>query len=359
MKKSYSMLGLMSGTSLDALDITYTIFTYAINLDKWSYKIVSCKSYSLPTNLRHTIQNVDKLDLGSTLILDKQFGKFSGDTVNLFLKEKNIDKSQIDAIASHGQTLLHQPENGFTYQIGCGETISTITDIQTINDFRSKDVVLGGQGAPLVPIGDSVLFSEMDSCLNLGGFSNISFRKEGKVIAFDICPVNIVLNSLASKLGHAYDNKGEISSQGRIIEPLLNELNTLEYYQKYPPKSLGTEWVNAFIHPILETYKNEETVNILRTFTEHIAIQLGSQFNFNQLKTVLCTGGGTFNNFLLERTQHHTTAKLIIPAPQIVEFKESILFGFLGALYLAKQNNILCTATGAKRNSIGGVLHLP
>lgn len=359
MKISWNIVGLMSGTSLDALDISYTTFLFNENANTWSYNLVSSKSIEIPIELKGSIKNFDKLTLSSLLVLDKNFGRFLAESVNDFIQNNRLPITEIDAIASHGQTLLHQPQNGFTYQIGCGETISTLTGIQTINDFRTKDVVLGGQGAPLVPIGDAELFGDAESFLNLGGFSNISFKKDQNVLAYDICPTNLILNRLANKIGFDYDKSGLEAKKGVVSSGLLQELNQLEYYIQKAPKSLGTEWIIENIDPIFQKHEALNTNDQLRTFVEHIAIQIAAQLNKYNLKTVFCTGGGVFNDFLMSRINHFFNGKTIIPAKEIIEFKESIIFGFLGALYLQGAENILNSVTGSSRNSTGGVLHIP
>jgi len=359
MKINWNIVGLMSGTSLDALDISYTTFLFNENANTWSYILVSSQSIEIPIKLKDSIKNFDKLPLSSLLVLDKNFGRFLAESVNDFIEKNTIPKTEIDAIASHGQTLLHQPQNGFTYQIGCGETISTLTGIPTINDFRTKDVVLGGQGAPLVPIGDSELFGESDSFLNLGGFSNISFKIDQSVLAYDICPTNLILNKLANKIGFDYDKSGLEAEKGIISSSLLQELNQLEYYIQKAPKSLGTEWIIENIDPIFEKFDSLSIKDQLRTFVEHIAIQIATQLNNYNLKTVFCTGGGVFNDFLMTRINHFFNGEIIIPSKEIIEFKESIIFGFLGALYLQGHTNILNSVTGSLRNSTGGVLHIP
>lgn len=344
-------IGLMSGTSLDGLDIIY------VQLDEKDYskfKILASKTYD------YTDEWVEKLKEGihfseqELKIIDQEYALLLSHHINQFIKEKQILK--IDFIASHGHTIFHQPDKGITLQIGDGQIIANKTGVKTVCDFRTQDVQLGGQGAPLVPIGDHFLFSEYASCLNLGGFANISFIEHGKRIAFDICPVNIVLNHYSKKLGLAYDNFGEIASSGEIDVELLHSLNALNFYQKKPPKSLGIEWVFEFIFPLIK--ENQTSIeDILRTFVEHIAIQI-SKIVIDK-SSVLITGGGVFNSFLLQRVSYYSDTELIIPSDDIVNYKEALIFSFLGFLKVKGEVNCLKSVTGAKKNHSSGVIFNP
>jgi anhydro-N-acetylmuramic acid kinase len=273
-----------------------------------------------------------------------------GKTANEFI---NTNRLEVDLVSSHGHTIFHQPQSGFTCQIGDGAAIAAECQKTVVCDFRSLDVALGGQGAPLVPIGDKLLFSNYEYCLNLGGIANISFSKNDNHIAFDICPVNQVLNRLASEFGFEYDNGGQLAQKGKILPQLLKELNNLPYYQQSYPKSLGKEWVDSAIWPIISQYQGIE--NILCTFTEHAGIQIGDALN--NPGRALVTGGGTHNDFLIERINHYAKADIIIPDKKIIDFKEALIFAFLGLLRFEKQINTLKTATGAKKNSSGGCIY--
>ena len=262
-----------------------------------------------------------------------------------------MNGEQVDFIASHGHTIFHQPENNYTLQIGCGKTISQTTKITTINDFRSLDVYLNGQGAPLVPIGDLLLFPKHKYCINLGGFANISIKKNEKIIAFDICPANIVLNDICKKIGIGYDCNGDIAREGKIVPTLLQQLNKLDFYIKKAPKSLGREWVEEHISPILKNHKPED---LICTFCEHIAIQIGK---FLADESALFTGGGVFNSFLIERITFHSKSKILIPNKELIEFKESLIFAFLGVLRIRNEINCIQSVTGADRDNCGGHIH--
>lgn len=357
------VIGLMSGTSLDGLDIAYIEFNFDNSINGSPFKIIQTKSVSYSDEFIQELKQATQLSTRDFLILDKKIGAVFGKAVNDFITEFNIDLSEIDAIASHGQTTFHQPENGFTSQIGCGDTIAVLTGVPVINDFRTKDVILGGQGAPLVPIGDFNLFqNEAVSFLNLGGIANISFKKNNEIIAFDISPANHPLNKIVerdySELNINYDKGGQIARSGKVDKFLLEQLNNLVFYNQAFPKSLGTEWLDACFYKITDqlTIPSEDQ---LRTIIEHEAIQIAAVLNDNKLNSVFISGGGALNDFMIERLKHHYLGKVIIPEKQIIEFKEAIVFAYLGALYLNKQTNILKSVTGASRDSIGGVLHLP
>jgi anhydro-N-acetylmuramic acid kinase len=278
------------------------------------------------------------------------YGKFLGEKVNLFMEEFGV---RPDIIASHGHTIFHEPHKKVMYQIGDGAVIAAETGIPTISDFRRLDIMLGGQGAPLVPIGDRMLFSDYDYCLNIGGFSNISFEKEGKRVAFDISPVNYVFNRYTRQIGLEYDKDGNIARSGEICQPLLEELNELEFYHKEGPKSLGREWVEELIFPMIDQY-GLSLPERLRTFCEHAAFQVSRVTSSG--KRLLITGGGALNKFLVERISALTGCEIVIPDPIIIEYKEALIFALLGALYMADQPSCLSSVTGASRDNIGGML---
>lgn len=356
MRKS-EIIGLMSGTSMDGLDIAHVEFEMN-NQNQWTFKLLHAETLSYSPSFISELNKAKTINVPEFLILDKRIGSVFGEMVNKFIEKNNIDKSKIIAIASHGHTTYHQPERGFTSQIGCGDTLSFITKIPVINDFRTKDVVAGGQGAPLVPIGDLLLFQTLaESFLNLGGIANISYKLNGRMIAFDICPANLPLNKLVSKLGYTYDKDGVISKSGIINENLLVKLNNLNFYSQLPPKSLGTEWLEQHFNPLINF--NSEIENNLATIIEHEAYQISKVLNSNKLKSVMITGGGANNCYLIDRIKHYFDGDIVIPSENIIEFKEAIIFAFLGQLYLNRLENTLSSVTGASRNVIGGVYHIP
>jgi anhydro-N-acetylmuramic acid kinase len=347
----------MSGTSLDGIDIVCTEYIWEENT--WRFEILYCKTYKYSKEVTETLKLATQLPAIELIQLDKQLGKLFGECVLQFIEEFLINKQNIHAIASHGHTIFHQPEKGFTYQIGCGTKIALTTNIPVINDFRTKDVLLGGQGAPLVPIGDFQLFSSIaDGFLNIGGISNISYLQEQKIHAYDICPGNLPLNLLINTIGKPYDHQGEIAASGKVNIPLLDALNSLDFYTQNPPKSLGIEWINEQFSPVMKRFE-DTLANKLATICAHIGMQIGKITTQQKIKKLLITGGGAHNSHLITCIKANFKGEIIIPNNQIIEFKEAIIFGFLGALYLEKQANCLQDVTGAIRNSCSGVLHLP
>ncbi len=345
----------MSGTSLDGVDLVYVKFEECHFHGKNStFDIIYSETIAYPSKWLILLKEAFYYNKEQLEKLDIKYGTYLSELILDFIKINKIDK--IDFIASHGHTIHHKPEENYTLQIGDGQTIANKTKQKTICDFRTQDVALGGQGAPLVPIGDKLLFSEYDFCLNLGGFANISFDKNKERIAFDICPVNIVLNHFANKLGFDYDDKGKIASTGKINTKLLNELNNLSFYRNEKPKSLGFEFVTETIFPLIEKYTVSEK-DILNTFVEHVAFQISKKIQTNG--KLLISGGGTFNEFLISRIKFFCENKIIIPSKTIIDFKESLIFAFLGLCKLENKVNCLKSVTGASKDHSSGFVFRP
>lgn len=347
-------IGIMSGTSLDGMDLCYTEFS----LDgKWRFRIIASDCISYDEKWSYDLGNAHTFSSEKLEVSGKEFGRFTGDQINAFLKKFGLAKP--DMVCSHGHTVFHEPAKKFTLQIGDGEVIAHTTGITCVSDFRSLDVSLGGQGAPLVPIGDELLFSEYEACLNLGGFSNISFRENGERRAFDVCPVNIILNPLANTLGKAFDDDGIVSRSGRLHEPLLSELDSLPIYKDAQRPSLAREWLEKVFVPIVERALCP-TEDRLRTLTEHAARQISSVINSKAKNgRVLVTGGGAKNGFLMERISALSSAEVVVPNMEIVDYKEALIFAFLGVLRMRNEINVLRSVTGASRDSCSGVVSLP
>jgi anhydro-N-acetylmuramic acid kinase len=285
-----------------------------------------------------------------------EYGRFLGERVNDFLREFHLHP---DVVASHGHTIFHRPDRRIMFQIGDGAAIAAVTHLPTVFDFRRLDIMLGGQGAPLVPIGDRLLFGDYDFCLNLGGFSNISFEHEGQRTAFDISPVNYVINHYCRQMGLEFDRDGDIARRGRIQADLLQRLDALPFYHLSGPKSLGREWVEQEIFPLLDaTALTPE--DRLRTFYEHAARPIARVTDrytpASVTPTLLTTGGGAFNRFLVERIEALCRCRVVVPDAQIINYKEAIIFALLGVLYLVDEPGCLASVTGAERNNIGGML---
>jgi len=347
--KFWNIIGLMSGTSLDGLDIVFT--RISINNGKYDFELVAAETISYSKEWEYKLRNAFTASKEEIFELTIEYGNYLGEAINAFVRNNNL--SEIDFVASHGHTIFHRPDESFTLQIGDGQIISNKTGLKVVCNFRTQDVELGGQGAPLVPIGDKLLFSNYNYCLNLGGFANISFEKENKRIAFDICPANIVLNHFAKKLGFDFDESGTLSKSGKVNESLLNELNSLFFYKAPLPKSLGFEFVKTTIFPLIEKYKIEEK-DILRTFVAHIVTQISNCLEDVPSLKLLVTGGGAFNTFLISELKKQTSVNIIIPTNEIVDYKEALIFALLGLLRIENQVNCLSSVTGSKHNHSSG-----
>lgn len=351
MNANYYALGLMSGTSLDGVDLALCQFEF--KRTQWHYRLLNSATYTYPKEWKNKLSTAHQLDSNNFIKLHKEYGEYLGSLVNRFVKGMPI---KITLIASHGHTIFHNPKEKITFQLGDGHFIASVTGITTISDFRTMDVALGGQGAPLVPMGDELLFYTYDYCLNLGGFANISFKKDEKRIAFDICPANIAINLLASEAGKEFDKDGYIAMKGKINTVLLEKLNSLDFYQLPSPKSLGREWFESKIIPLIvdSSIKLEDRI---RTFYEHAAIQIAKVIVNEKQQSVLITGGGALNTYLIKILKEHSHHQFVLPGREIIEFKEAIVFGFLGVLRFRGEINVLASATGASKNSVSGVIH--
>ena len=340
-------IGVMSGTSLDGIDLALCRFT--VSETRWDYDIRAAKTVEYSSIWKNKLQDAPKLSAQEFLLLHNEYGCYIGDLINEFLREKE----QPSLIASHGHTIFHQPTKKFTFQLGQGASIAATTGISTISDFRSLDVALGGQGAPLVPMGDKHLFSEFDSCLNIGGFANISQQIGGYQLAFDICPANIVLNQLALAKNQEYDTDGAIGAAGHIDSELLSKLNNLPYYQQKYPKSLGREWVETQIMPLLMNSGlsiEDQAATIYEHITDQISLNLGAK------RKLLITGGGAHNTFLIQKLKTKTACKISIPDQNLINFKEALIFAYLGVLAFKGEINVMATITGSSKDHTGGML---
>lgn len=375
-------IGLMSGTSLDGLDVCCCKFRREAG--RWCFAIECAKGYTYPEELKYKLgTGAQQMSALEFITFHSAYGRFLGERVNEFMQEFGVEP---DIIASHGHTIFHEPQKKVMFQIGDGAAIAAETGVPVVCDFRRLDIMLGGQGAPLVPVGDRLLFADYDYCLNIGGFSNISFEQEGKRIAFDISPVNYVINHYCRLIGLEFDRDGEIARRGHICKELLEELNGMDFYHQGGPKSLGREWVETLVFPLLERY-GLSLEDMLRTFYEHAAYQVSrvvkehpahpshsspsshlshlshwshlshlSHLSPSGAGTMLITGGGAYNKFLIERISALCPCGIVIPDRQIIEYKEALIFAFLGALYVADEPGCLASVTGAREDNIGGMM---
>ncbi|MGB4655289.1 MAG: anhydro-N-acetylmuramic acid kinase [Bacteroidales bacterium] len=348
----YTVLGVMSGTSVDGLDLALTEFQY--HNSNLKFEIIKAQTIEYNKLWHDRLKKSHLLSAPDLTQLHVDFGKHIGNSINDFLRQTAV-KPQL--ICSHGHTVFHNPSKSYTLQIGDGASIAAVTQIPVVCDVRTSDVAYGGQGAPLVPIGDKLLFREYGFCLNIGGFSNISYTKNDKTIAFDIVPANIVLNYLAGFLDLPYDKDGNIAKSGTIDNELLQKLNNLSYYKAEPPKSLGREWVEENILPLINSSKIS-IADKISTYTEHIAIQISKILNKKNEKCLI-TGGGAFNKHLIEKIKQYSATEVILPDKNIVNYKEALIFALLGLLRWQKTPNCLPSVTGATKAAIGGAMYLP
>ena len=343
----------MSGTSLDGLDIAYC--TFAKNACSWRAQVLCAETLPYSDQWRTRLQNLENSTALEYARANAELGHYFGVQVSNFVERNGLKNNAVDFVASHGHTIFHQPEIGLTTQIADPNAIAAECRLPVVADFRTLDVALGGQGAPLVPIGDRLLFGDYDSCLNLGGIANISFTKNGKRVAFDISPCNMILNYLSGKIGMTYDKGGEVAKTGRSNDDLLKVLNELEYYKLPYPKSLGKEWFVEKFRPCFEQ-SSCDVPDLLATATEHIANQIAKVLNDNSLSSVLVTGGGAFNTFLIESVRQKTVCSVDVANKLIVNYKEAMIFAFLGVLRMRGEANCLGSVTGARVDNCGGVV---
>ena len=351
-KNSYTVVGVMSGTSLDGVDLALLHFHF--DNKEWAFEIGAAETIPYDNQWIEQLKNGVNYTENQLSKLNQDYTQLLGNIIRSFIEKHQLNN--IDAVCSHGHTILHQPQHGFTLQIGNLPEIAAICQQKVVCDFRVQDVQMGGQGAPLVPIGDRLLFSEFDYCLNLGGFSNISFEQDRNRIAFDISPVNTVLNFYANQLGLDYDDRGKIAQSGNLNAALVDALNDLEYYQKTFPKSLGFEYVKEVVLPLMDSC-DTTTEDKMCTFVEHVAFQIAKALPIKKGQ-LLITGGGAYHHFLIERTQFYLPEITIaIPEPKILEFKEALIFGLLGVLKLRNEINVLSSVTGAAHDHSSGVIY--
>ena len=356
MKKNYFAIGVMSGSSLDGIDLALCSFSQKEN--QWNYQVHKVDTIEYSSSERILLNKAPFLSGYELTAADKRLGTRIGKGINAFLEGIN---TPIDFISSHGHTIFHNPEESLTLQIGHGACIAAQTNRPVVCDLRSMDMAYSGQGAPLVPVGEKYLFQEHQIFLNLGGISNISFHKKDKVVAFDICPCNIVLNQLANEASQDFDNEGRLAEKGEINHQLLSKMNAIDYFQKEYPKSTDREWTKQHIFPLIL----DNTISLsdrLRTYTEFIAHQVAKSCEIlkekNTQKTIFCTGGGAFNTFLMQLLQEKLyPLKVIVPNQETVAYKEAIIFAFLGLLRWLKVPNIEASVTGAKKNTVGGAIY--
>ncbi|MGB6035216.1 MAG: anhydro-N-acetylmuramic acid kinase [Cryomorphaceae bacterium] len=339
-------IGVMTGTSLDGLDLSLCEFR------EGGYKILSFQCVEIPEKLKKSLTESYTKSSREFFKIENEYSRFLAASIRDFHRQTS---NQAQFVGVHGQTIFHEPNSQLTVQMLNGGLVAAITGLITVCDFRRADIALNGQGAPLVPIGDRDLFREYTACLNLGGFANLSTEVDGNRVAFDICAVNIVLNLLAKNEGKDYDDGGQMAATGKLDRELLLKLNSLAFYEQKPPKSLGREWMENHIVPLINGVENRSA---LRTYTEHVVEQIAQ--NLPQSGKVLVTGGGAYNQFLIaELAKALPSTNLVIPEKNLLEGKEALIFAYLAKLRLQGKTNVLASATGASRNSSSGAVYIP
>jgi len=350
--KKYKVIGLMSGSSLDGVDLAYCEFFYDT---KWHYKILTAETFAYSEEWLDILTQMHNQTANKLLEFDVKYGKYLGNLINEFISHNKLNP---DLISSHGHTIFHNPSLGYTFQLGNGYTIATTTGIKTICDFRIGDIQLGGQGAPLVPIGDKLLFSEYNFCINIGGIANISFDDNNQRIAFDICPANQLLNHLSRQIGKQYDENGNIAQLGKMDNQLFTKLNHHQYYLLPYPKSMSNQLVNSTFIEIIDESKST-IEDKLYTVCKHIAFQISNTTKKHKGNKLLITGGGAHNNFLITAIRKELQQNIPISDRTIIDFKEALIFAFMGILRIEEKVNCLASATGASRDSSIGVIYNP
>jgi anhydro-N-acetylmuramic acid kinase len=343
----------MSGTSLDGVDIA--LCNFELNGNRWHFSIKEAKTIKYSAGWKKKLSTAQSLSSQKLLQLHSQYGTYLGELCNRFITERKVKK--VDLISSHGHTIFHQPSNKFTFQLGNGNALYAATHLPIAFDFRSLDVTLGGQGAPLVPIGDELLFSNYDACLNLGGIANVSMQVNKKRIAYDICYCNMALNLLASKTGKPFDENGRLALQGVVNKKLLSDLSKVYSANRAKRQSLAREGFESKILALIEN----DSVSLndrLRTVCESVANEIVEAVPTSKKKLkLLVTGGGAHNRFLINLIQEKLSkVEVVVPSKTIVDFKEALIFAFLGVLKFRGEINVLKSVTGASRDSSSGIL---
>ena len=348
----YHVIGIMSGTSMDGLDIIYCKLFLK---HKWQYEILKCHTFSYPKKWKERLINAHLLNSRDFVLIDHEFGKYIGEKTNEFILENNISKTEIDLISSHGHTIFHETHNGFSCQIGNGNQICAITNLKTVTDFRSLNVAFGGQGAPLVPRGDQLLFHNYDACVNLGGIANISLNYKNPIIAGDINFANMISNYLAQKMDFEYDENGHLAKKGKLNNDLILKLNQISFFNQPFPKSLSLEDFNSWYLPVLSNC-DCSIFDQLFTTGFHLATSIKTILGKN--RKLLVTGGGAYNQFWIQKLKE-LNVDIVIPESFLIEFKEALIFSLLGVLKIRDEVNCLSSVTGAVKDLKSGIIHTP
>ncbi len=354
----YRAIGLMSGSSLDGLDLVFAEFLHQGGA--WSFEIKAAECLPYTPEWSERLRNATALSAGDYARLHADYGHFLGQSVNAFMEQHQL-LYQVGLVASHGHTTFHDPARGFTAQLGDGAAIAAETGLPVVSDLRNLDVAFGGQGAPIVPMGEKLLLGTSALFLNIGGIANLSVSGQA-YHAYDVCPANRVLNLLANAVGKEFDEGGALAASGSVSSSLLDELNALPYYSQPYPKSLANEFGTDTIIPLIGKYCLP-TNDALRTYVEHIAIQVAKAVSAHPSghadRQLLVTGGGALNTFMVDRLNEHLRTSgvtALVPDTSLVQYKEALIMAFLGVLRWRQENTVLASVTGASRDSIGGAV---
>lgn len=354
MEQAYRTVGLMSGSSLDGVDMVCCDLSKKGEM--WKYHMLAAETIPYPENWQKRLLSAHIASGDELKNLDADLGAFFGRLLIQFMEKHRVVPG---LISSHGHTVIHEPDRGITFQAGSGQTIADMTRTRVVSDFRKEDVDQGGQGAPLVPVGDQLLFRRFGGCLNLGGIANISFDDAGgRRVAFDICPANMALNWLAGLKGLDMDRDGKLAGSGTSDPRLINALNALDFYQAPPPKSLGREWFLSQFLPLIQK-ADLSLEDRMATVVEHTAMQTGKVIDAQGLRSVLVTGGGALNRVLMERLQSRTRAEVVVPEERLIHYKEAIIFALLGVLKVRNEINCLSSVTGGRKDLSAGTVYDP
>lgn len=353
----YHVIGTMSGSSLDGLDLAYCVLEEIGG--KWSFEIRTAECIPFSETLHATLSGIATLPARELMRAHTAFGHWMGQEVAAFIERHGL-QHKIHLLSSHGHTVFHEPALGMTFQLGDGASLAAETGLPVVSDLRNLDVALGGQGAPIVPIGEKYLWHATKAFLNLGGIANLTVVNEDGYTAFDVCPANRILNLLAAQRGMAYDAGGQLARSGQVLPDLLDQLDAQDYYRQSPPKSLANEFGLHTLYPLIEQHSGS-LEDKLCTYVEHVARQTAAAAQACGLSDgdLLVTGGGALNTYLAERLQHalsESGIRLHIPDEHLIHYKEALVMALIGVLRWREEVNVLSSVTGARRSSVGGAL---
>lgn len=364
-RESSDILGVMSGSSMDGLDLAFIRLNTEVGkpgLLSASYELLHGATMPIPEELLNQLKYSSKLDALSLLTLDQDFGSWAGKAIDTAIKQTSFSPS---LIGFHGHTVFHFPDRKVSFQLGHGAVLSAYTQLPVVTDFRSQDMALGGQGAPMVSIAEKWLWPDYSGFLNLGGICNITLKKTKEAYeSADIWVCNQILNHLAREVGHSYDDRGLIAAKGLPIDELIEALLLAEWFEKKAPKSLDNSYLYEEVIPLFNKYRDYSTGDKLHSavivIAKAIANHVNAVYHSEAIQGgIMLTGGGALNDFLVEKIRAELTCDIFLPDLETIQFKEAIMVAFAGWLRWRGLPNFIKEATGAKSDAIGGVLHIP